>query len=336
MKKVLYVIIGLALVYVLMCLFGPSEMTVTRDISINASTDVVKMQLADVRFFQEKWSPWSEKDPNMKVTYIGEIGKPGYGYEWEGNSDVGKGKIEFEAINGDSLIQKLTFDGMGVSKGFYVVTGDANATKVIWGLHFDVDFFGRGMMLVMNMDKMMGKDFEYGLTRLKKEIEALPKAPVAAQYEVKEVDWTEKMFVGKRGTFKFEQLSAFFGENYPKLFEELGKAKIEPTMAPTAIYFEWDEKNGAADCAATACVPVNSKIKGWETFMVPASKVLHIAYYGAWNKSINAHLAMDEHMKRNGLPMQTHVIEEYVTDPMVEKDTAKWLTNIYYVLPASK
>ena len=46
-----------------------------------------------------------------------------------------------------------------------------------------------------------------------------------------------------------------------------------------------------------------------------------------------AHLAMDKYIKANNLPTQTHVIEEYVTDPMHEKDTAKWLTNIYYVLP---
>ena len=43
---------------------------------------------------------------------------------------------------------------------------------------------------------------------------------------------------------------------------------------------------------------------------------------------------MDAYMKANNLPMQTQVIEEYVTDPMHEKDTTKWLTNIYYVLPS--
>ena len=111
------------------------------------------------------------------------------------------------------------------------------------------------------------------------------------------------------------------------------KKAVEPTMAPSAIYFKWDQEKGETDCAAVSCVPNGTKIKGYETFAVPASKVLLIEYYGAYEKSINAHNAMDAYMKANNLPMQTQVIEEYVTDPMHEKDTAKWLTNIFYVLP---
>jgi len=333
MKKVLYVIFGLVVLYFILCVVGPSEMLVTRSVNVKADGNLVKAQLADLKFFQEKWSPWSEKDPNMKVSYIGEMGKTGYGYKWEGNDEVGKGTLEFVAVNGDSLIQKLTFEGMGDSKTFYVVTNENEGTKLTWGIQFDVDFFGRGMMLFMNMDNMMGADFEKGLSKFKAAVESMP-APVSqTAYEVKEINWEEKTFVGKKGVFKFEQLSAFFGETYPKLFEELGKENQEPIMAPSAIYFKWDQEKGESECAAVACVKNGVKLKNFESFVVPASKVLHIAYYGAWSQSINAHMAMDEYIKKNNLPAQTQVIEEYITDPMTEKDTAKWLTNIFYVLP---
>lgn len=334
MKKVLYVIIALVVVYFVLCLVGPKAITVERSIVVNADPAVVKNQLGDLKFFQEKWSPWTEKDPDMKVTYMGEMGKAGSGYSWAGNKEVGSGTMVVTSTEGDSVIQKLTFEGMGDSKTFYAVKPENTGSKITWGISFEVGFMGRAMMLFMNMDKMMGADFEKGLTKFKTEIESMP-AP-GPKYEITQVDWTEKTFVGKRGTYAFDKLSDFFGENYPKIFEELGKAKVEPTMAPSAIYFKWDDEKGEADCAAVSCVPNGTKIKGYETFAVPNSKVLQIAYYGAYEKSINAHLAMDAYMKANNLPMQTQVIEEYVTDPMHEKDTAKWLTNIYYVLPAGK
>lgn len=336
MKKVLYVIIGLIVLYLILCIFGRSEYIITRSIHLNADEKVVKAQLADLQFFQEKWSPWSEKDPNMKVTYSGERGKIGSGYKWEGNKEVGKGSLEFIAISGDSLIQKLSFEDMGDSKTFYVVTKENNVTSLTWGIHFTVDFLGRGMMMFMDMDKMMGADFEKGLSKFKSAVESMPAQITTTNYEVKEINWEEKTFVGKKGIYKFDQLSAFFAETYPDLFNELGKAKQEPLMAPCAIYFKWDQDKGETECAAVACVKKGVVLKKFESFILPSSKVLHIAYYGSWSKSMNAHMAMDEYIKNNSLPLQSQVIEEYVTDPMIEKDTAKWLTNIYYVIPSAK
>lgn len=102
--------------------------------------------------------------------------------------------------------------------------------------------------------------------------------------------------------------------------------------APSAIYFTFDEKAMQTECAAVFSIKDNNKkMEDWERFQVPASKVLLIEYYGAYDKSANAHYAMDAYMKGKGLT-QSFVIEEYVTDPMMEKDTSKWLTNIFYVI----
>jgi effector-binding domain-containing protein len=62
--------------------------------------------------------------------------------------------------------------------------------------------------------------------------------------------------------------------------------------------------------------------------------MLKIAYYGAYDGSMNmpAHEAIDAYIKEKGLTHYGNVIEEYVTDPMAEKDTTKWLTNIYYMV----
>lgn len=332
MKKVLYVILSLIVVYLILCLVGSKQFSVSRSINIKAPASLVQSTMGDFKFFQEKWSPWTELDPAMKTTYEGEAGKPGHKYSWESNvKDVGKGSMTLNQIKGDSTYITINFEGMGDSKIYYVAKEDNGTTNATWTIDGEYGFIMRGMTLFMNMDKMMGPVFEKGLNKLKTEIEGMPIGPVAAAYEVKELQWEEKTFVGKRSVVTFDKMSAFFGENYPKLFAELGKAKIEQTMAPSAIFFKWDQEKGESDCAAVACVAKDTKIKGWETWAIPASKVLQIAYYGAYDKSVNAHNAMDTYMKEKNLT-QNLVIEEYVTDPMNEKDTAKWLTNIYYVI----
>ncbi|MBK7667446.1 MAG: SRPBCC family protein [Sphingobacteriaceae bacterium] len=176
MKKVLYVIIGLVVIYFILCLVGPKDAAITRSISISAPVDAVKAKMADLKFFQEQWSPWSERDPQMKVTYLGEMGQPGYGYSWTGNDEVGTGTLQITGVSGDSLLQKLTFEGMGDSKTFFVVNAKEAGTNVTWGIHMDFAFMSRAIMLFMNMDKMMGADFESGLGKLKKAIESMPAA----------------------------------------------------------------------------------------------------------------------------------------------------------------
>jgi effector-binding domain-containing protein len=329
MKKVLYVILALVVIYLVLCLIGPADTRVERTGMIQAPASAVQATLADFNTFQ-KWSPWKEYDPNMKITVEGEPGKPGHKYAWEGNKDVGKGTMTLDGINGDTVNQTLDM-GYGPSKVYMVTKEENGATNLTWGFYAKTPFFFRAMGLFMNMDKMLGKDFEKGIANLKTLVESSASAAPAKNYEVKETTWEERTFYGKRGKMGFQELSAFFGATYPKLFEDAGKNKVEPQGPPSALYFSWDDSTGVTECAAVIPVKNDAKLKGWEKFTTPAANVLHIEYYGAYDKSIDAHLAMDKYMKEKGLA-QAMVMEEYVTDPQAEKDTAKWLTNIYYIL----
>ncbi len=328
MKKVLYVIVGLFLVYILLCLFGPASVKVERSIEINAPKELVLEKLADLKFFHDKWSPWTEKDTAAKNTYTGEMGQPGSTYAWESEKDdVGKGMMIYDRTINDSVQQTLRFDGMGDSKVYYVVETSNNLTKVTWGMTFDVGFFGRGFMLFMNFEKQMAPDYEKGLNSMKQVMEAL--ASETSNYDVKEIQWEAKTFYGIKQTLTFDKLAGFFGESYGKLGAALAKTKTEYLGAPKAIYFSFDEQTMVTECAAAMEVPNGTKIDGFDKYETPAGKVLLIEYYGAYDKSGDAHKAMDAYIKKNGLT-QGMVFEEYVTDPMVEKDTAKWLTNIFY------
>ncbi len=328
MKKVLYVILALACIYLVLCVMGPAVIKVERTATINASADAIKSQILDYNVFS-KWSPWAEKDSAMKITIRGEVGKVGHRYEWDGNKAVGKGSMELTTVAADTIVEKLDFSGKGVSDVIFIFKPEGTGTNVTWAMNMPIGFFGRGMMLFMKgkMDEMLGGDFAKGLEKLKSIAEA---APAAATYEIKELAWDAKTYYGKKATLGFDKLADFFGETFPKIFEEAGKNKLELASAPSTIYFKWDTAAKTTDCAAVISF-AKGDMKGWEKFDVPAGKVLQIEYFGAYQKVGPAHMAMDKYMKEKGLS-QGLVIEEYVTDPMSQKDTAKWQTNIYYMV----
>ena len=171
MKKVFYAIIALIVLYFVLALFGPKQVKAERTITISAAPEVVREKLGDYRFFHEQWSPWTLRDPNMKTTFTGEPGQPGHKYVWEGNKDVGSGEMELVRHSGDSIVQVLRFAGQGDAMAYHIVKPAAGGSEVSWGLGFDVGFFWRTPMLFMNMDKMIGADYEQGLARLKEVVE---------------------------------------------------------------------------------------------------------------------------------------------------------------------
>ena len=334
MKKILCVIIGLLAVYLILCLVGSASSKVERTIIINSSSDIIKQKLTDLKFFHSDWSPWTEKDPAMKVTFTGETGKEGNSMLWESNvKDVGKGSITYNYTNGDTVMHTFHFDDYGDSKVYQLVSSDGLGSKVSWVMYSEMPFFMRPMGLFFNADKMIGPDYEKGLAKLKIAMESLPKRVAETKNnEIKELKWDVKTYYGIKATgLAFDKIGSFFGESYGKIGAALSKAKVQPIMPPKALYFTFDEKTRLTDVAAVIEVANGSKVDGIEKFEYPPSKVLHIQYYGAYDKSAQAHYAMDAYMKQNRM-LQRVIIEEYVSDPMMEKDTAKWLTNIYYIL----
>lgn len=333
MKKILYVIVGLIAVVVVLCLFGPSHIKVERSIEINTSAGIIREKITDLRFFQEVWSPWTEKDPAMKVSYAGNTGEEGSKLSWVSDkSDVGIGSMTYKYTHGDTVMQSLYFEGQGEAQIYHIVATNGKGSKVTWIMQNDVPFYLRFMMLFMNIDKMVGPDFEKGLSKLKTVVESMP---AVANYEIKEEQWADRTYIGKRAKINVEngdmsKMTAFMGESWTKLKEYTTKNKLESTCAPSAIFFEWGEKE--TDMMAAMCVPNGTEGKdGYEKWFFPNANVLHVAYYGDETGSMAAHNAIGDYMKKNNKE-QLCVVEEYATDHAIEKDPSMWLTNIYYVL----
>ncbi|ELR71114.1 transcription activator [Fulvivirga imtechensis AK7] len=153
------------------------------------------------------------------------------------------------------------------------------------------------------------------------------------KYDVKKISWPEKTFVTKRETVAFDSLSNFFTKNYDAIYENLQKAGIQPSDPPCAIYYKIDEEKKETELAAA--VPVQGKvpdIKGFGKLTIPPSTVITTTYYGPYDDGMRpAYAAMEEYLNENKLTREL-MIEEYLSDPMIEKDTSKWQTNIYFIV----
>jgi uncharacterized protein YndB with AHSA1/START domain len=171
--KVLAVIALILLVAIVVVLVvaarKPAGFRIERATSIKAPPDKIFALINDFRNWRA-WSPWERMDPNLRRSYSGAERGEGAVYEWEGNSKVGKGRMEIvEAPPPSRVAIKLDFlkpfEAHNTAEFTLVPRGDA--TEVTWAMHGPNLFIGKVMGVFMSMDRMIGKDFEAGLANLK-------------------------------------------------------------------------------------------------------------------------------------------------------------------------
>ena len=121
------------------------------------------------------WSPYENKDPAMKRSYSGAASGQGAVYAWEGNKNVGSGRMEIlQATAPSKIVIKLDFfapfEGHNTAEFTMLRQGDAASpmTDVTWLMHGPAPFMSKLMQVFMNIDNMIGKDFEVGLANLKR------------------------------------------------------------------------------------------------------------------------------------------------------------------------
>jgi len=116
------------------------------------------------------WSPWENKDPAMKRIFGGAESGTGAVYAWDGNKNVGSGRMEIlEASSSSKVVIKLDFlkPFEAHNTAEFTMQPQGGATNVVWVMHGPAPFMSKVMQVFMNMDRMIGKDFEAGLTNLK-------------------------------------------------------------------------------------------------------------------------------------------------------------------------
>lgn len=170
MMIVLYILGGIVALVLVLALIAPKTYDVFRTIEISRPKAEVFEYLKYLKN-QQQWSPWDKKDPNMEKKFTGTDGEVGAVSYWNGNKDVGEGEQEItKIVDGERVEGELRFMKPWKSTSdCYLEVEEVpdGKTKVTWGFSGKNKFPVSIMMLFMNMDKAVGKDFEEGLQSLK-------------------------------------------------------------------------------------------------------------------------------------------------------------------------
>lgn len=172
MKTFKYIGIGLVVliaIFLVVALFVPKSFVYEKSISIKAPIDSVWKNVNSLTAL-DKWSPWNDHDPNMKKTMSGVDGTIGAVQSWE-STIVGTGSQTIDTIVKPSFFEtKLDFYKPHESHGkvYVKLIADGKVTKATWGMAGNMPYPVNVLILFMNMEKTMGKDWDNGLSKLKK------------------------------------------------------------------------------------------------------------------------------------------------------------------------
>ncbi|MCB9655998.1 MAG: SRPBCC family protein [Deltaproteobacteria bacterium] len=169
LKKVVLVVLGFVALLAVFVATRPAEFAVERTQTIEVPAQTAFEYLRDFHNFGA-WSPWAKLDNQMKQTFEGAERGLGAQYAWAGNNQVGEGRMTIvDEKPGERIDIKLEFlkPWPSTSQATYLLAAKgAESVEVTWRMTGHNDFMGKLMSVVMDMDKMVGGDFERGLAAL--------------------------------------------------------------------------------------------------------------------------------------------------------------------------
>lgn len=167
---IIYIILGIVALLLIIALFVSKELDYEKSISIGASKDLVWQNVSSLTAM-DAWSPWNEKDPNMKRTLTGTDAEVGAKQAWESEiKDVGVGSQTIVNIDKPNLFEtKLDFikPFKSTADGYVKLEEDENKIIATWGFKSTMTYPMNLMKLFMNFEKSMDIEFGNGLSKLK-------------------------------------------------------------------------------------------------------------------------------------------------------------------------
>ena len=169
LKKIAIVVAVIIAGILIFAATKPDTFRVQRAASIKAPPEKVFALINDFKRW-DAWSPWEKKDPAMKRTFGATTSGKGATYAWEGNKDVGQGSMEIaESVPPSKVTIKLDFlkpfEAHNLVEFRLEPKGDT--TNITWSMQGDTPYFAKIIHVFINMDSMVGKDFEAGLANLR-------------------------------------------------------------------------------------------------------------------------------------------------------------------------
>ena len=178
MLKVILIGLGVIVVAIIAVVaLQPAEFRVARSATMSAPSPVIFAQVNELKKW-EAWNPWQKIDPAMKLTFAGPPAGPGASYSWVGNNEVGEGRLTITESQPTDMVRiKLEFmkPFAATNTATFTFKPEGNQTAVTWSMEGHNNYLAKALHLFMNMDRMVGGQFEKGLADMKKVAEAAPK-----------------------------------------------------------------------------------------------------------------------------------------------------------------
>jgi len=326
LKRIIFILLGIVALLAVIGYFMPAQVHVERSVKMHQHVPVVFNYVNDLHNWNS-WSPWYEKDPKAKIEYSGPQSGTGSTMHWESDvREVGKGRMQIVQSNPDSVVGlDLYFMSEETpTRADFRMNEAGDSTIVTWSLAFDAGMNPFKRLMGKFMDGMVGPDFEKGLAKLKSINESLP-----PEMKVEETELPAMNYFAVRDTASIPTISTKLGTDYHMIGAVMKKQNLIMAGPPFAIYYSDSQTNWELDAA----VPLNKpgKTEGnVRAGTMKAGKALVVHYHGAYDRMHGAYEALHEYASKNGKKINGAPWESYISDPMSEKDTAKWATDIYF------
>jgi effector-binding domain-containing protein len=327
-KKILFGLLGLLVLLVLVGFLLPGKFEMSRSVTVNAPAEY-SFEEVNVLPNWQNWSYWNSLDTTMKVTYGEKVAGAGGSYSWE-SKDMGNGKLTItESVPSSSIKADLDFMENGTAKAWYTFEPEGENTKVTMG--FSNEYGMNPLMRWVGftiMKSEMNKAFDYNLQKIKEIAEAKPRFSINISME----DIAPISYVGVSSTMDPRNMAAVakqMDKSYGDLFAVLKKAKVEMNGHPFCLFPKYTPESMDMVCALP--VAAGSKLPAkYSVAQTSGGKAVKATHTGDYRKLEATHNELNKYISYKKLQISGSPWEVYVTNPMMEKDTAKWITEVYY------
>jgi effector-binding domain-containing protein len=325
-RRILLALLALILVLVVVGFLLPRHVHVERSLTMKAPKVVLFEQVNSFRNWA-RWSPWFQIDTAMKVSYSGPEAGTGANISYKSdNSEVGNGQLTITNSSAyDSISVEMDFMENGKASGKFTFAGSDSGTLVKWMMESDLGNNPVSRWFGLFMDKMVGNDFEKGLSNLDK----LTAAFQIQGPQVQEKEVPAQIILSIRDTCSPATISSKLGVFYGKISERIKDKKLTMSGAPFSIYHSYTPQSFDME----AGLPVNAMIESSNDIIcreIPAQKTVMVSFFGPYEKTAIAYEKIEKYIKDKQLTIAGSPWEVYITDPQTEPDTSKWQTDIYY------
>lgn len=325
LKIIGIILLILVALFFIIALFLPSRLHMEESIVINKPAALIFKQVNNYQNWPA-WSPWEATDPDMVSNYEG----PNQGVDakttWTSKKHGDGSMTIIESVPYKKVSSALDFGQKGPATSYFEFKDEQGSTKVIWGLDIPKLGYPVEKYFGIMMPGMMKPFFSDGLKKLKEITEAMPDPP-----QLQLTQLPERMVVTVIDSCSWNDIGMKMGLMFGEIMNYQKGGKFEFTGAPMSIYHKWDEVNQFT--IFENCMPVDREVAGKgrvQYKVLPATRAVMGTHFGAYDQTMYLYVALDEFMNDFGLEASGGPIEEYITDPMTEPDTAKWQTNVYF------